>query len=302
MKLAFDKLPLSGWYPAHMLKAGREMQRRLKLVDLVVELLDARVPASSRNPAFRELLRGKPVVLVANKADLADPEMTRAWTEWFRRHGESAHFVNARDPSSARRLPDRWQDAVLKVREARGLKRAPNRPLRIMIAGIPNVGKSTLVNQLAASRKAAGGPKPGVTRHTQWIALDGQIEVLDTPGVLWPRIRTKSHELKLALVGTMRDDYVGYELLAEFLWAQLSRHAGRKPWAAYHLAECPESVEEMLEAVGRRRGLLQAGGTVDKERSATIMLKDFRSGKLGRFTLERPEYGPPANSDGTPAV
>ena len=285
----FGHLPLSGWFPGHMLKAGREMQRCLKLVDLVVELLDARVPLSSRNPAFRKLLRGKPVFLAANKADLADPQLSRRWTACLKARSENVLFVNSTEDADVAKLIPAWSRAVADDRARRGAGRALNRPVRVMIAGIPNVGKSTMVNRLRGARKAAVAPTPGVTRQNQWIPLKGGMELLDTPGVLWPRIRSKVHELKLALVGAMRDETVGVEILADYLWTHLREQGGKVKWGRYDLEACPETPEELQEAVARRRGLLLPGDVPDLGRSAAMLLKDFRDAKLGRLTLETPE-------------
>jgi ribosome biogenesis GTPase A len=283
----FSRLPMTGWFPGHMLKAGRRMQECLRLVDLVVELLDARAPGSSRNPAFRQSLQGRPHFLVLNKSDLAEPAATRRWCEWFTARGERVLAVATADADAVSRLQGAWHEAVTDARRRRGCTRALNRPVRIMIAGIPNVGKSTLVNRLAVSRRAAVGPKPGVTRQTQWVPLQGGMELLDTPGVLWPRLRNKVHELRLGLIGALADELAGPELLAEFLLCQIARQP-RVRWDVYGLAAAPATVAELLDAVGRRRGLLLPGGTVDTFRSAITLLKDFRDLRLGRFTLELP--------------
>ena len=289
MKIPFEKLPLTGWFPGHMLKAGKSFRERLKLVDLVVELLDARIPETSRNPAFRRLFGKKPRFLLFTKADLADPGCSRQWEEWFRGKGTRATFLDAREPGAVRGLPKQWMAAVDESRRKRGVTRSLNRPPRILIAGIPNVGKSTLVNRLAAARRAAVGPRPGVTRHDQWVTLNGGLELLDTPGVLWPRLRNKRLELELALVGGIPEELVGVDLLADFLLDRLSASetAGRADWRLYGLEEAPDDSLELLQAVGARRGFLRAGGTVDEQQSAVALMKDFRSGRLGRFTFNR---------------
>lgn len=285
---AFHHLPLTGWYPGHMLKAGRKMREVLKLVDLVVELVDARLPASSRNPEFKTLLPGKPVLLLATKADLADPHLSRAWQAYFAHKGEPSLFLDAARLPAPAELAATWKKLAEQERRKRGATRPLTRPVRVMIAGIPNVGKSTLVNRLSAGRKAEVGPKPGVTRSNQWIPLEGGIELLDTPGVLWPRIRNKIHELKLGLVGAIRDEVLEPELLAEFLWFVLKDLGPAVRWDLYALEAGPETPEEFMAAVARRRGLLRAGGRIDSERAAQALLKDFRGARLGRLTLESP--------------
>ena len=288
MTFDFNHLPMTGWYPGHMLKAGRQMQTALKLVDLVIELVDARAPRATRNPAFRKLLHGKPFSLVGNKADLADPAVSREWEECYRERGSQMMFLDSKNAANFSALVPAWREMVRLDRCRRSATRPMTRPVRVMIAGIPNVGKSTLVNRMAAAKKAIVGPKAGVTRQTQWIPLKGGVELLDTPGVLWPKIRNKVHELKLALVGSMKDEYVGVELLAEYLWCELHEQAERVHWDLYDLSACPATPDELVEAVGRRRGFLKAGGRVDSAQSATMLLNDFRDCKLGRISLDFP--------------
>ena len=286
--ISFNNLPTTGWYPGHMLRAGRKMREVLHLIDLVVELVDARFPLSSRNPNFRDLLPGKPAMILANKADLADPAASRRWQRWFETQGERVFFLDARQPDDPDRLVRFWVRTVHEEREKRGATTSLNRPVRIMIAGIPNVGKSTLVNRLHVGKRAQVGPRPGVTRHNQWIPLQGGVELLDTPGVIWPRIRDKEHELRLALIGSIRDEVIGTELLAEFVWHELSRQPERADWSLYDLPGCPEHPEDMMQAVAQRRGLIKGGGQIDYIRTARALLKDFRDRRLGAFTLELP--------------
>ncbi|MDX9978721.1 MAG: ribosome biogenesis GTPase YlqF [Lentisphaeria bacterium] len=284
----FNDMSLTGWFPGHMLKAGRKMHEIAPLVDLVVELVDARLPLSSRNPRFRDFLPGKPAMVLANKADLADPAASRRWQRWFEAQGERVFFMDARQPDDPDRLVRYWERVAHEERERRGATLALTRPVRVMIAGIPNVGKSTLVNQLCTEKRAQVGPLPGVTRQNQWIRLRGDVELLDTPGVLWPQVRDKEHELRLALVGSIRDEVIGIELLAEFLWYELSRQPGRVDWSLYDLATCPEHPEELMAAVARRRGLLRAGGNIDPVRTAHALVKDYRDLRLGALTFEFP--------------
>lgn len=286
--LEFNRLPLTGWYPGHMLKAGREMQDVLRLVDLVVELVDARAPAASRNPRFRELLQSRPAVIVANKVDLADLAASERWQQYLEARGERVILMDAQHVAEPTRVVAAWKRIAAEERRRRGATTALTRPVRLMIAGVPNVGKSTLVNGLFEGRRAQVGPKPGVTRQNQWVPLREGVELLDTPGVLWPRIRDKEHELRLGLLGCIRDEVLGAELLAEFLWVELSRQpAGAVTWQLYDQTAPPPTFEAFMAAVARRRGLLRSGGRVDPERTATAVLKDFRDGRLGRITLER---------------
>lgn len=284
----FSKYPLTGWYPGHMLKAGRQMQDALKLVDLVVELIDARSPLSSRNPDLRSILTNRPFLMLANKADLADPRASRAWSAYFSRQGERIYFLDARQTANVRKLTEIWREAVLQMRAERGATRALTRPARIMIAGIPNIGKSTLVNHLAARNKAKVGPKPGVTRQNQWLSLSNDVELLDTPGILWPHIEEKRHELMLALIGSLKEELIAPTLLAEFLWSELRRLQATVHWDVLGLTAFPESITALLDALAARRGLLMPGGFPDHDRAAVAFLKDYRQGRLGRFTFELP--------------
>lgn len=287
----FNRLSLTGWFPGHMLKAGREIRERLGLIDVVVELLDARIPQTSRNPRLEETLGVKPCLFVFSKADLADPEATRQWLELLQKQGLTGVFVDAQRGHGV--------DAVLpavralwdKERVRRGTTRPLLRPLRILIAGLPNVGKSTLTNRLADRRKAIVGPKPGVTRQQQWVRLRDNVELMDTPGVLWPHIETKETELLLGICGMIKDDLIGEELLVEYLCFRLRRAGPRTSPRAYGLNAWPEEGEELLDVVAKRRGLLRAGGAPDRQQAAVALLNDFRSGRLGQVTFEMPRDG-----------
>jgi ribosome biogenesis GTPase A len=286
----FAGLALTGWYPGHMLKATRQMQQAVSLVDLVVELADARAPAASRNPEIRGLFANKPFLLVANKADLAAPDACRLWAKWFAGQGERAFFLDSRRIANVRSLTELWRRVVHETRAARGATRPLNRPARIMIVGAPNVGKSTLVNHLRQRNQAKVGPKPGVTRQHQWIALDHDIDLLDTPGILWPRVRDKKHELLLALLGIMKDDLIMPTLIAEYFCWEVLRPDRRiaVTWAALGLEAPPRDGHDLLHALARRRGLLLPGGLPDLDRAAIAVIKDFRNARLGRMTFELP--------------
>lgn len=282
----FSQLPLSGWFPGHMLKAGRDMHKSLQLIDFVVELLDARIPESSRNPALEDFLWTKPRLLVFNKTDLADPAATQAWRQWFRTNQIPALFVDAQHGKGIHELAPLVRSLWEAERQRRGATRPLVRPLRLMIVGIPNVGKSTLVNRVAERRKAAVGPKPGVTRSLQWVRLQDNLELLDTPGVLWPRINDKLTELKLAITGTIKDEVIGEHLIVEYLWAWLYDTETPAPWELYGLTACPPDVQVLLDAVGRRRGYLRPGGGVDQLQAAIALLNDYRAGRFGRLTFD----------------
>lgn len=284
----FDKLPLTGWYPGHMLKAGREMRSRLDLVDVVVELLDARLPQTSRNPALEVICGEKPRLLVFNKRDLADPEATRRWEDYFRKAGIPALFVDGRTGAGVNRLLPLVKEVWEAERKRRGTTRPFLREIRMMVAGLPNVGKSTVVNRLAERHRAAVGPKPGVTRGVQWIQLQGGMEMLDTPGVFWPKLERKQDELLLGLAGCIKDDVIGEDLLVEYLFHRLVHAERGVNWELYGIAATPAGAAEFLDAVAGRRGFLLPGGRPDRQQAAVATLNDYRAGRLCRFTFDAP--------------
>lgn len=262
------------------------MRDRLGLVDLVVELLDARIPRVSRNPAFAKLFGHKPVCMVFTKSALADATESAKWENWYKGKDKKVHFIDSLTGQGLSALVPGWRGQVEERRRRNGATTSLKRPLRIMIAGIPNIGKSTLVNRLAVGKRADVGPRPGVTRHQQWIPLEGSIELLDTPGVLWPKIASKRMELKLTACGAIKDELVGEELVSEYLLEFARHRPGCMEFGVYGLAQAPDSVDELLAAVGRQRGFLKPGGHVDLRKSAITVLRDFRNGRLGRVTLE----------------
>lgn len=277
------------WYPGHMTKARRAMEADLKLVDAVCELLDARIPYASRNPDIDALCRNKPRLVILNRADMADPAMTRRWSEAFRARG----LMTLETDSKSRRGISRFGPAVRELLSGKlaqySAKGQVGRTLRVMVVGIPNVGKSTLINAVSGRKGARAENRPGVTRGKQWVTVDQGLELLDTPGILWPRFEDMQVGRHLAYTGAVKEQVVDQEELAAGLMSLLAERypavlaerygidcAGRSPW-------------ELLEAAGRRRGFLVSGGEVDLERSCRMILEEFRNGKLGRFTLETPQ-------------
>jgi ribosome biogenesis GTPase A len=290
MKTPFDQIPLTGWYPGHMQKARVQMRKGLELVDLVVELVDARAPFSTRSPKWEASLNHRPMMILANKADLASPAANRDWQEWFRKQGTAVRFVSASNLGQVRKLPEYWRQVVEEERRRRGATRPLVRPVRIMVSGIPNVGKSTLVNHLAERNRAEVGPRPGVTRQTQWIPLRNGVEMLDTPGIiLWPDIQTKTHELLLGLLNSiMNEDVLSPQLLSAYLvwcWRRLEYPVD---WSRFGCNCAPRQPKEFLEGFARVRGFLRQGGVFDLERAAVTLLREFRAGAFGRITLEKP--------------
>lgn len=278
------------WFPGHMAKTRRLMKESLPLVDAVVELRDSRIVKSSRNPEIDKLIGQKPHVVLLNKADLADGNVTRAWCEWFDRRGVEALPVDCRSGKGIPALAPAVRRAAsehLARLSARGMG---GRPLRLMIVGIPNVGKSSLINRLAGSRRAKVEDRPGVTRGRQWVRLDSGMELLDMPGVLWPKFEDQTVGRHLAYTGAIRDAVTDPEELAASLCLLLAKRYPDALSARYGLdAEGLEGAgHDLLERVARKRGMLLPGGDADLLRAAVMMLDEFRGGKLGRLSLETP--------------
>ncbi|MCD8299959.1 MAG: ribosome biogenesis GTPase YlqF [Clostridiales bacterium] len=275
------------WYPGHMTKAKRQMQEDIKLIDLVIELVDARIPLSSRNPDIDELGKNKYRLILLNKADLADPGKNKLWRAYFKDQGFFVVEIDARKRTGMKLIQDTIMEAC-KEKIERDLKRGiKNRPVRAMVVGIPNVGKSTFINTFAGKACTKTGNKPGVTKGKQWIRLNKSVELLDTPGILWPRFDDDAVGTRLAFIGSINDDLVNTEELAmELIEFLMSEYPGALS-GRYHIEE-GGTPAEMLMAVAEARHFLKSGGEVDYSRSAALVVDEFRSGKLGRITLEVP--------------
>ena len=275
------------WYPGHMTKAKRQMQEDIKLVDLVIELVDARIPISSHNPDIDTLGRQKSRMVLLNKADLADEAKNQAWCDYYKKQGIFAVRLDARNRGGMKDVQSVIQDACREKIE-RNLKRGIiNRPVRAMVAGIPNVGKSTFINSFAGKACAKTGNKPGVTKGKQWIRLNKQVELLDTPGILWPKFENQIIGMHLAYIGSIRDEIVNREELAfELLKELLERYPGLL--ADRFALSAAQTPLEALEQVAKNRSCLKKGGELDTEKAAAMLLEEFRSGKLGRITMEEP--------------
>lgn len=277
------------WYPGHMTKAKRAMQEDIKLVDLVVEVLDARAPMSSRNPDIDDLGKGKARLIILNKSDLADLSANRKWTQFFEEKGYTVCQMDARKRGDMKPV----QAAVMKACAAkierdrkRGIK---NRPVRAMVVGIPNVGKSTFINSFAGKACAKTGNKPGVTRGNQWIRLSKEVELLDTPGILWPKFEDERVGTNLAILGSVKDDIINTDELAlELIRAMAERYPDNLE-ERYQLEEISDEALKIMEAIAKVRNCLLKGGELDYTRAAKLVIEDFRSGRLGRMTLELPE-------------
>jgi ribosome biogenesis GTPase A len=280
------------WFPGHMTKAQRMIDENMRLVDAVCELLDARIPSASRNPDIDRLAGDKPRLIVLNRADLADPAMTQAWREYFRRQGLTALETDAKTGKGVKSFPAAVRGVLREKLAALEAKGQGNRPLRIMILGIPNVGKSTFINALAGRRAAVAGDKPGVTRGKQWIAIDSGLELLDTPGILWPKFDSQSVGEALALTNAIKAEVIDREALAANFMLRLRDLYPGLIEQRYKFTPDPEkNGYELLEDAGKKRGFLISGGEVDVDRMAATLLKEFHDGKLGRISLETPREG-----------
>ena len=280
------------WYPGHMTKAKRAMKEDIKLIDLVIEILDARAPLSSRNPDIDELGRGKARLILLGKADLADESANRAWEQFFKEKG----FVTVRADSRRRADMKPIQAAVKEAcreKKERDLRRGiKNRPVRAMVVGIPNVGKSTFINSYAGRACAKTGNRPGVTRGNQWIRLGKDVELLDTPGILWPKFEDEQVGIRLAFLGSVKDEILGMEELAVRLLAFLKENYPQALNERYQLsgAELLAEPPFMLMEIARLRSCLVTANELDLEKAARLVIDDFRSGRLGTITLELPGW------------
>ena len=276
------------WYPGHMTKAKRMMQEDIKLIDLVIEIIDARVPLSSRNPDIDELGKNKARLIILNKSDLADEKKNDAWAAWFQGKGCFTAKVNARSGAGMKKIQDTIQEACKEKIERDRKRGIMNRPVRAMVVGIPNAGKSTFINTLSGKACAKTGNKPGVTKGKQWIRLNKNIELLDTPGILWPKFEDQLVGLKLAVVGSIKDELLQSEELAMWLIAYLRKEYAGLLTERYQIEEDGTDLE-ILERIAQSRGCRLKGNLPDYPKTAALIVEDFRSGRLGRITLERPE-------------
>lgn len=278
------------WYPGHMTKAKRMMQEDIKLIDLVIELVDARVPLSSRNPDIDELGKNKSRLILLNKADLADKNANKKWGEYFQGKGYFVQEVDSRSGAGMKAISAIIQEACkdkIERDRKRGIK---NRPVRAMVVGIPNVGKSTFINTYAGKACAKTGNKPGVTKGKQWIRLNKNVELLDTPGILWPKFEDQAVGLRLALIGSINDEILNIDELAMELITFLKNQYPGTLEKRFQLDESEEkSAVQILGEIARVRGCLIRGGELDYGKASKLLMDDFRSGKLGRVTLELPE-------------
>jgi ribosome biogenesis GTPase A len=277
------------WFPGHMAKAQRMIREQLKLVDVAIELLDARIPYASANPAIDEVVGDKPRVVVLNKADLADPGGTERWLAFFRARGREAIAVESLGGGGTKQFAGMVEKGAAPVLTKLAAKGIRPRAVRAMILGIPNVGKSSFINRLLGTATARTGDKPGVTRGQQWLKIGRNLELLDTPGVLWPKLEDQEAAFRLAVTGAISDEVYDREKVVAKLLAMLRADYPDRLVARYNLSgELPADGLELLALIGARRGCLRSGGVVDAEKAGRIVLSEFRDGKLGRYTLDLP--------------
>ena len=276
------------WYPGHMTKARRMMQENIKLIDLVIELVDARIPVSSRNPDIDELGKNKARLILLNKSDLAEERCNDAWMEYFKKKGYSVVKVNSKKGGGIKSIHGVIQEACKEKIERDRKRGILNRPVRAMVVGIPNVGKSTFINALAGKACAKTGNKPGVTKGKQWIRLNKNVELLDTPGILWPKFEDQNVGLKLAYIGSIKDEILNTEELAAKLCQFLHEKYEGALADKYDMEESEDGFA-MLAEIARSRHCLVKGNEYDTEKAAKLLLDDFRNGRLGRITLEFPD-------------
>ncbi|WP_337538835.1 ribosome biogenesis GTPase YlqF [Suilimivivens sp.] len=276
------------WYPGHMTKAVRMMQENIKLIDLVIELVDARTPMSSKNPDIDSLAGNKARVILLNKADLADPAGNAAWTEYFKKKGFHVLEINARTGAGVRAVQGLVQEACKEKIERDRRRGIKNRPIRAMVVGIPNVGKSTFINAFAGKGCTKTGNKPGVTKGKQWIRLNQNLELLDTPGILWPRFENQQVGERLAMIGSINDEILHADELAAAILIYLQKHYQGKIRERYETEESGDAYA-MLKEISIQRKCFLKGEEPDLLRTSRIIVDDFRGGRLGRITLESPE-------------
>lgn len=280
------------WYPGHMAKTRRQMLENLKNIDLVCELVDARIPQVSRNPDMDDIAGDKPRMIILNRTDLADPDETRRWAAWYRARGYAVLETDSQHGAGTSRFAAAARERLADKIAVWNEKGQTGRSVRVMVVGIPNVGKSTFINRVLGRKSAKAADKPGVTRGAQWFRVQGGIDLLDTPGILWPKFDDERVGILLAVTGAVKDDILDIETLACKLFELLAERAPQAIIDRYKLT-IPEESDflgyDLLQQAGRKRGFLISGGEIDTERMARILLDEFRGGVLGRITLETPE-------------
>lgn len=289
MKESLSARPIQ-WFPGHMTKTLRLMEKDIRNVDAVLQLLDARIPRSSLNPEIARITAGKPHLYVLNKADLADPDVTARWVAYFRLGGDGCLAVTSKNRGGVQGVKNAIETELAELLERRAVKGMAGAKIRVMVVGIPNVGKSTFINSFARAARAKAADRPGVTRGKQWVTV-GNYDLLDMPGVLWKKFDSMEVAGNLAFIGSIKDDVLDIEALATALLGEMQRMYPERLAERYRLTaeELGQDAYDLLETVGRKRGMLMSGGVVNTERAAITLVDEFRGAKLGRVSLERPE-------------
>ncbi|MBM6618465.1 ribosome biogenesis GTPase YlqF [Bacillus suaedaesalsae] len=276
------------WFPGHMAKARRQVQEKLKLIDVVIELADARIPNSSRNPMIDEIISSKPRLILLNKADLADDTKTREWLSYYKSKGIKALAIDAQAGKGMKAIVESCQELVKEKWDKWKSKGVTPRAIRVLIVGIPNVGKSTLINKLAKKNIAKTGDRPGVTTAQQWIKVGKELELLDTPGILWPKFEDQMVGLRLATTGAIKDNILNLQDVTVYALRYLTEHYPNELKERYSLQDIPEEIVELFDEIGKRRGCLMGGGMIDYDKTSELVLRELRAGKLGKLTFELP--------------
>ncbi|MEE1161422.1 MAG: ribosome biogenesis GTPase YlqF [Acutalibacteraceae bacterium] len=275
------------WFPGHMAKTRRKIKEILPLIDAVAEVVDARIPVSSRNPELKSLIGDKPLIILLNKCDMADPKATEEWIKYYKSQGIFAIATDCKTGKGINLFKDTVKTALSDRLKYYAEKGMVGKPLRVMVVGIPNIGKSTFINRIAGNNKAKAENRPGVTRGNQWFTIDKQLELLDTPGVLWPKFEDDTVGEHLAFTGAVKDNILDTELLGMRLAELLAKTAPDKLTARYGELNLENDGYDLLCEVGKKRGMLIRGGETDTERAANMLLEEYRNCKIGRITLER---------------
>lgn len=276
------------WFPGHMAKAKREVVEKLKLIDIVYELVDARIPQSSRNPMIDEIIANKKRIILLNKKDMADEAITNEWISFFQSRGLTAMAIDSKSGSGLKQIIAISKQLLKPQFDKMRAKGVRPRAIRALIVGIPNVGKSTLINRLAGRNIAKTGDRPGITKQQSWIKAGKELELLDTPGILWPKFEDEEVGYKLAATGAIKDEILNLQDVAVFVLRFLMKHYPEELKVRYQFAELPEEIIDLFDQIGRLRGCLQAGGEIDYDKTAEIIIRDVRTLKLGKLTFDIP--------------
>ncbi len=277
------------WFPGHMTKTRRKIQEILPIIDAVAEIVDARIPISSRNPDLADIIKDKPLMILLNKCDMADPTETVKWIEYYKSQGICAVPVDCKTGKGIGNFKEMVKSVLAGKLEQYREKGMVGKPLRVMVVGIPNVGKSTFINRIAGNSRVKAENRPGVTRGNQWVSIDKQLELLDTPGVLWPKFEDQSVGERLAFTGAVKDAVLDIELLAVRLLENLKENYPRLLCERYKLNSLEDEPYELLCEIGKKRGMVIRGGETDTERASAMLLEEYRNCKIGRISLERVE-------------